>query len=158
LQLKELVERSIEHVKPLAEKRGHDISCHIPAGLPFFRGDRARMSLVFDNLLGNAIKFMTRKGEIRVIAEMEKTGIHVRVSDTGIGISERECRKIFKRFYSVEDPGKESCAGVGLGLSIVKGILDEHHGKIWVESEEGKGSTFHMLLPAKKGNGANESA
>jgi signal transduction histidine kinase len=114
------------------------------------RFDEDRIVQVLVNLIGNAIKFTPEKGSITVSAQLDSTPEHIQVivSDTGIGISERDLAHIFEEFAQVGPPGKEE--GTGLGLTICKRIVEAHGGRIWVESEEGKGATFSFTLPIVK--------
>ncbi|MBA3044495.1 sensor histidine kinase, partial [archaeon] len=106
------------------------------------------VSKVFMNLLSNAVKYTPEKRRITVKAYDEEKNIHVTVEDEGVGIPEKELGEIFDKFYTGSSSGHK---GIGLGLAIVKGIVEGHNGKIWAESIVGKGSTFHVLLPKRKG-------
>jgi len=109
-------------------------------------GDKVRLQQLFTNLIDNAIKY-TPKGSIHVAVERyESTGL-VKIKDTGIGIPKEEQEKIFKRFYRVDKSRSRETGGVGLGLSIVEWIVYAHHGRIEVDSESQKGSTFTVYLP-----------
>jgi two-component system phosphate regulon sensor histidine kinase PhoR len=101
------------------------------------------------NLLSNAIKYTSSGGQVTVYAQPKGDVVEVKVIDTGHGIPEDSLPHIFDRFYRV--PGSEEEAeGTGLGLSIVKSIVEKHGGKIWVESEEGQGSTFAFAVPVSE--------
>jgi two-component system sensor histidine kinase VicK len=108
-------------------------------------GDRDRLIRVFDNLIGNAVKFSPQGGTITVRSRLAPDGtrVLVSVSDQGIGIPADLMPKVFERFFQVN----RSFKGVGLGLSIVKIIVEAHQGEVWVESQKGKGSTFTFALP-----------
>ena len=112
------------------------------------RGDYDRLVQVFVNLLDNAAKFTPSGGTITVGVDLEEDG-HVRaaVADTGIGIPPDHQEKVFDRFYQVDGSSTREYGGAGLGLSIVKTIMDGHGGRIWVESPPGKGATFVLTLP-----------
>jgi PAS domain S-box-containing protein len=117
--------------------------------LPPVSADRQRIMEVITNLLENAIKFTPAKGRIVVAAEKVKDKVLVRITDTGIGISKENQKKLFTRFFQVDSSITRRFGGTGLGLSICKGIIEAHHGKIWVESKGlGRGSTFSFTLPA----------
>ena len=115
--------------------------------LPNCAGDVSQIARVFANLLGNALKFPdeSRQGRIHIYGKEEEGQSIYCVEDNGIGIAERHHKKIFQIFYQLE-PGKEK--GEGLGLSIVSHIVERHNGRIWVESEVGKGSRFFVSLPS----------
>ena len=112
--------------------------------------DRDRIAQVLTNLIGNAIKFTPPQGRVVVSAHMNGGAwAQVSIADTGPGIPPEEVRKIFDEFYQVTRPGKQKSQGVGLGLAISKKLVEMHGGKIWVESEIGKGSMFHFTLPTQ---------
>ena len=108
------------------------------------------------NLLINAVKFTPEKGKITIIAAADTEHIKISISDTGIGIPEDKLKSIFDRFYQVDGSSSRRYGGVGLGLSICKSIIDKHYGSIWAQSD-GKGSTFHIVLPRlRQDSGEND--
>lgn len=111
--------------------------------------DRERLMQVLDNLLNNAIKF-TDSGTIQMGYKQKDSRLEFYVSDTGMGIPEKVQKHIFNRFHQADESIKKQAGGTGLGLSICKGIMDLFNGEIWVESEEGKGSTFLFTIPFQK--------
>ena len=113
-------------------------------------GDKIRLQQLFTNLIDNAIKFTPEKGSIWITSEENGGNALVKVKDTGIGISKEEQENIFKRFYRVDKSRSKETGGVGLGLSIAEWIAHVHHGRIEVESELNKGSTFIVYLPISK--------
>jgi two-component system, sensor histidine kinase ChiS len=152
--LAELINEVAEEQQPVFNKRRHTISLEIEPNLAPILGDRDRIVQVITNLVGNAIKYTADRGHIRVLASQDADKVHVRVQDNGIGIKPEHLDKIFSRFYEVADitkhtTGKDDfmAGGTGLGLPIVKGIVEAHGGQVWVESEYGQGSTFHVTLP-----------
>src|SRR6185369_16510053 len=112
--------------------------------LPEVAADNHRVGQVVSNLLSNAIKFTRQGGKIVVSARQRHNTIVVSVSDEGPGIPRENLSKVFDRFWQAEETRR---VGSGLGLSIAKGIVEAHGGKIWVESELGKGSSFSFTLP-----------
>jgi heavy metal sensor kinase len=112
-------------------------------------GDRVRLQQLFTNLIDNAIKY-TPKGSIRVTVEKNERAALVKIVDTGIGIPKEEQEKIFKRFYRMDKSRSRETGGVGLGLSIAEWIVHAHHGRIEIDSELNKGSTFTVYLPPPK--------
>ncbi|NWF93248.1 MAG: HAMP domain-containing protein [Syntrophaceae bacterium] len=112
-------------------------------------GDKVRLQQLFTNLIDNAIKY-TAKGSIEIAVEKNRDGALVKIKDTGIGIPKVEHEKIFKRFYRVDKSRSKETGGVGLGLSIAEWIAHAHGGRIEVESELDKGSTFTVYLPIQK--------
>jgi len=113
------------------------------------QGDKERLSQVFWNLIDNAVKF-TIKGEIRITTEEQDNEIHIKISDTGIGIPKDKLDLIFDRFYQLEHT-PSTYHGAGLGLWVSRNIVEAHGGKIWAESKN-RGSTFHILLPKRRMN------
>ncbi len=111
-------------------------------------GDKHRLEQVFTNLLSNAIKYSPASDTVELEVSSSKETITVRVRDHGIGIPREHQEKIFERFYRIVDPERRTIPGLGVGLSIVADIIKQYGGKITVESEQGKGSTFHLVLPA----------
>ena len=110
-------------------------------------GDEDRLLQVFDNLLGNAIKFSPNGGQIVVAIEDAGDRLQVSISDQGIGIPKDQHERIFERFYQVDGSARRRFGGTGLGLAIVKRIVEAHEGQVWVESEPGRGSTFYFTVP-----------
>jgi len=117
--------------------------------LPALRADRDRLNQVFDNLLANAIKFSPNGGviTIRVQRDAQADAILVSVADTGIGIPHEQLNRVFERFYQVDGSATRRFGGAGVGLAIVKRIVEAHGGRIWVESEPNRGTTFYFTLP-----------
>ncbi len=144
--LKLLVETAAGHAKPLADSRGHNIVVNIPDDI-IITCDRGRLIYAMYHLLDDAARYTPEPGTIRVDAGVETAGIHLRVSDTGIGIPENELGNIFMPFYELKDSMQHTTGTAGIGLSIVRGIIEAHGGVIWVESEVGQGTTFHIVLP-----------
>ena len=110
-------------------------------------GDHKRLSQVFLNLLDNAIKYTPEGGSITVNAAGKEKVAQIDISDTGIGISEKDLPRIFERFYRVDKARSRELGGTGLGLSIVKHIVQAHDGQVWVQSILGQGSTFSFTIP-----------
>jgi PAS domain S-box-containing protein len=124
--------------------KGLEISVDVSAELPLMDCDNFRIHQVLSNLLGNAIKFTPSGGSIRVVASRLDKNIVISVADSGIGIHHAELPKLFLRFWQSE---KSRNQGSGLGLAIAKGIVEAHGGKIWAESELGKGTTLFFTIP-----------
>jgi two-component system phosphate regulon sensor histidine kinase PhoR len=145
ISLKEIIEETIETFKEIAEGKGVEIKGQIDEKEVIW-GNKERIKQVFNNLIDNAIKY-TEKGQIKVNTEGSGQFVIIKVSDTGIGIPKMALTRIFERFYRV-DKGRSNVLGsTGLGLSIVKHIVERNGGQIWVESELGKGSTFFIKWP-----------
>ncbi|MCZ7380251.1 MAG: ATP-binding protein [Candidatus Methanoperedens sp.] len=148
LKLDEIAKSAVDEVSRLADLKEHAMSLKINGELPRIRGDRQRIKQVFGNLLTNAIKYTPNKGRINVELKNENGHLLVSISDNGVGIAEEEHDKIFEKFYTVGGKSltRES-ERMGLGLTIAKGIVEAHGGRIWVESKLDKGSTFYFTLP-----------
>ncbi|OHD69603.1 MAG: hypothetical protein A2W19_00940 [Spirochaetes bacterium RBG_16_49_21] len=146
LSLPDLITSVISLLKKTAEDKG--ITCTIDcASLPKIKADRNRVYQVLVNLIGNAIKF-TLRGNITVCASLaDNDAVRVAISDTGVGIDRESLGRIWKPFVQAEDPDTRSAGGSGLGLAITKHLVEMHGGRIWAESEKGKGSTFAFELP-----------
>ena len=112
-------------------------------------GDKIRLQQLFTNLIDNAIKYTTQ-GAIRITAEKNEDAVAVKIVDTGMGIPEEEREKIFKRFYRMDKSRSRETGGVGLGLSIAEWVVHAHHGRIEVDSEINRGSTFTVYLPLQR--------
>lgn len=148
LPVEDILQDSLETVKPLAEGKNQRLTVGLPPHLPLVRGDHTRLVQVLINLLTNAINFTPLQGFIKLAAEEKDDVVVFSVADTGVGVSREEQEHIFDRFY--RSPKAGSKGGMGLGLSISKALVELHGGKIWVESELGKGSTFSFTVPLAK--------
>jgi len=146
--LKEVVQGVFVAVESLATAKRLALKVDVPAGLPTGRGDEQRIAQVLLNLVGNAIKF-TEAGEVAIAASVENGAFTVAVRDTGPGIAVADRTRIFEEFQQVDNSSTRSKGGSGLGLAISKRIIEMHGGRIWVESEQGQGSTFAFTLPIK---------
>jgi two-component system sensor histidine kinase GlrK len=120
----------------------------VPQDLPRVKMDGQKITQALGNLVGNAVKFTPEGGCIRISAQLEEQGLRVSVADTGPGIPREELQAIFDKFQQVAITSYNKIKGTGLGLAIVKHIISAHGGKVWAESENGKGSVFIFVLPA----------
>jgi two-component system sensor histidine kinase GlrK len=143
-----IVERNLQRFSPIAQRKKIDLQMKIPQDLPPLRMDNEKIDVVLENLLSNALKFTREGGRILIAARHRRDAgcIEVEVSDTGRGIPESGLKEVFEKFRRVDD-GKGAVRGTGLGLAIVKHIINAHGGRVWAESEIGKGSTFTFSLP-----------
>jgi signal transduction histidine kinase len=146
--LSDVVHGVVSAVEPLAAEKRLAFKAEVAPDLPIGRGDGRRLSQVLLNLVGNAIKF-TDKGEVAVRASATNGAFTVAVCDTGPGIPVADQVKIFEEFQQADSSITRKKGGTGLGLSIAKRIIEMHGGRIWVESEPGKGSTFYFTLPVR---------
>ncbi len=138
---------SIQSFQLTASQAGLEFSMEDPGAPVIVWGDRERLSQVLDNLLHNAVKFSPNGGRITVRVQDLEDCVQVSVQDTGIGIPPDKLERIFERFYQVDGSTKRRFGGMGLGLAIVKRIVEAHGGRVWAESELGKGSTFYFTIP-----------
>ncbi len=147
LNLQEVIQRVVDLMKAQAENKKLDLQFSPSSQISLIHADRNSMEGIFTNIISNAIKYTPEGG--RVIVQVSEEGGFVKacVSDTGIGIKKEDLSRIFDKFYRVKSSDTRQIVGTGLGLSIVKSIVDAHLGSISVESEEGGGTTFTVLLP-----------
>jgi signal transduction histidine kinase len=131
---------------PVMERHNLRFVTEVGPNLPTIRGDWDRLSQVLANLLDNAMKF-TRKGQVTLTAGVVGSEVQIAIADTGFGIAQRHQSDIFEKFHQVGEVLTDKPRGAGLGLSICREIVDHHHGRIWVESEAGRGSRFVVALP-----------
>jgi signal transduction histidine kinase len=120
-----------------------------PDDLPSIMADRLYLSRALANLVENAIKFTKPGGSVTISAEQDGGSVVIHIADTGVGISPEAQNKVFDRFFRVSPPGMEAVSGTGLGLSLVKSVVEAHRGTIWFNSAVGKGTTFHLSLPVR---------
>lgn len=142
----DILERATAATASLFEQKGLTLAMEVAPGLPAVTGDRDRLIQVVINLISNAVKF-TDVGSVTCRAERRGGEIVVSVIDTGLGIAPADQPKVFERFKQVGDTLTDKPKGTGLGLPICREIVEHHGGRVWVESELGKGSTFAFSLP-----------
>jgi len=142
-----VVEEIIKTFQQQAKEKDILITNLLPANLPTLYGDWDKISQVLTNLIDNAIKFTPRAGNITLEGKKVNNQVQISVIDTGIGIPKADCSRVFGRFQRLEGSATQQIPGSGLGLSICKAIIEMHGGKIWVESQVGKGSNFSFSLP-----------
>jgi signal transduction histidine kinase len=143
-----LVHEVLESLRPVAAEKVIALEATFGESSILVSADRSKINQILTNLIGNAIKFTPSSGRITVSASgTGKEGVQVSVSDTGPGIPPREKEKIFDKFYQIAEEGGTKPKGTGLGLPICKALVELHGGRIWVESEDGHGSTFSFTLP-----------
>jgi two-component system, OmpR family, phosphate regulon sensor histidine kinase PhoR len=143
----QIVDSCLATAQHRALENGLRLSVKIPPKLPAVAGDRRRLAEVLQNLLDNARQYTLPGGEIVLSAEAHELEVVFTVSDTGIGIPQTDQSRIFERFYRVDAARSREAGGTGLGLAIAKHLIEAQGGRIWVESEVGKGSHFHFSVP-----------
>jgi signal transduction histidine kinase len=146
--MRDIVQTVVSATESLAAAKRLPLQVEISDGMPNGRGDERRLTQVLLNLVGNAIKF-TDEGAIRIAAAAANGIFAVQVTDTGPGIPDSERGRIFEEFHQVDSSNTKKKGGTGLGLAIAKRIIELHRGRIWVESEVGRGSTFRFELPVR---------
>lgn len=141
----EMIRPAVERMRIQAERSGLSLTVECPDDLPPVNVDRSRMEQVLVNLIHNAIKFTQPGGSIHVRAWAQDRDVILAIADTGMGIADEDLQRIFERFYKADRA--RSGGGTGLGLSIARHLVESHGGRIWAESEVGKGSTFFISIP-----------
>ena len=144
LSARDLIVGAVDMQRPLASSSSLELRVDVDRDLPDIWGDKDRLLQVFENLIGNAIKFTKAGGCITVGAASRDHEVIFRVADTGSGIAPENLPHVFDRFWQASKAGR---LGAGLGLPITKGIVEAHGGRIWVESAAGSGSTFFFTIP-----------
>lgn len=147
ISLSDFLKTAVASHQIVADTKGLTIAYHKPPTPALVTIDKDRISQVVDNLIGNAMKFSPDGGTISVRVEERNKDVLVTISDEGIGVPDDKQLKIFERFYQVDGSSRRRFGGTGIGLAIVKRIIDAHQGEIWVESEIDHGSTFYFTLP-----------
>jgi signal transduction histidine kinase len=164
IRLGELVGSILTAMAPLARRKRVDLRLDAPPDLPRVEGDREKLRQVLFNLVGNAIKFTPESGQVHIgltvgplaredemvsaPPETDGVGVRLRVADSGIGIAPEKQVRIFEPFFQVDSSSTREYGGTGLGLALVKSYVEAHGGRVWVDSELGRGSAFTVTLPA----------
>jgi signal transduction histidine kinase len=149
VDMNDLARQVITRYQRLAQQNGVTIYPELSVRPVFAYANSGQISKVLEGLLSNAIKFSPQGSEVTVHVERAKDGqAHVAVQDKGIGIEAQHIPRIFERFYQVDGSTPRHFGGLGIGLALVKEIVNTHGGKVWVESKPKEGSVFHFSLPA----------
>jgi signal transduction histidine kinase len=149
LDLAGMVESKVDAYRQLA--RDHSFSTHVSLNSAVVWADRDKLDQVLENLFSNAVKYSPAGGiiTVRASAQPEKARICISISDQGIGMTPEETAQVFDKFYRA-DAGNTAIGGTGLGMSIVKYIMQAHEGDVWLESEPGQGTRVHLALPMRQ--------
>jgi signal transduction histidine kinase len=150
------VREALTALRGAAEKKGIALQLNLPPDLGLITADQIRLKQVLFNLLSNAVKF-TDHGRVNVSAAIEDGQLHLAIADTGIGIRQEDMQRIFIEFSQVDASHARRHEGTGLGLALSKRLVETHGGRIWLESQFGTGSVFHVLLPLQPPNGKQDS-
>ncbi len=154
-ELKELsvggiVKSTVDFLELELKKKGVTVTSRYQEDLPLIKADNNEITRLFTNIIGNSIKYNKDKGTINIDVSTSGNFIVTKISDTGIGMKPEDKARLFSEFYRIKNEHTRSISGTGLGLSIVKRIAESYSGKVEVESEYGKGSTFIVYLPYSK--------
>ena len=151
IDLSEMLGRLISRFKVFAEASNVDIKSVMEPGVPDVFMDPSQLKLVVENLIDNAIRYSKEKGEINIYLKKHNKDFNLLVvQDKGMGIPEEEQRHIFQKFFRAKNVSRRKGRGSGLGLYVVKSIVEKSGGKIWFKSKEGQGTTFFITLPVKQ--------
>ncbi|MBN1485167.1 MAG: GAF domain-containing protein [Chloroflexia bacterium] len=145
--IQEIAEEAIDSLQPRAELKQHQLRLDIQAPPPPVMGNANRLRQALCNLVDNAIKYTPDGGLIQVRVGQQDQQVLIVVSDNGLGIAPQDQEQLFQKFYRVNTPQTENIPGTGLGLAMVRSIVEQHGGRIWVRSRLGEGSTFTFSLP-----------
>ena len=148
VDMKSLITGTCMQISPLLQNKEQDLKMNLPDSLPIIHGDGPRLEQVMLNLMTNAHKFTPKGGHIYLKVYRHDSGLVIEVQDDGIGIPEDKQASLFKP-YSRLSSDRQTHPGLGLGLALAKQVVELHGGKIWVNSQPGKGSTFSFFLPRR---------
>jgi signal transduction histidine kinase len=149
--LASVLENALQATQGQVEARSQQLTLEVPENLPLVHADPARLTQILINLLSNAYKYTPEGGHIHLRAWLQDGYVRCAVSDTGIGISPEDQAKLFTKFFRAEDPAVRDMPGTGLGLCIVKSLVELQGGEIDVESQLGRGTTFTFTVPVAEG-------
>ncbi|MCU1494693.1 MAG: hypothetical protein JWO62_2457 [Acidimicrobiaceae bacterium] len=144
-----IMAEAAERVRSAAEQRGVEVALDEPSPPVAVLGDRRQLTSAIYNLLENAVKFSYEGGVVQASGRVDDDDIVLTVTDKGIGIPARDLERVFERFYRVDHGRSRQTGGTGLGLAIVRHVAQNHHGSVQVESREGEGATFTLVLPVQ---------
>lgn len=147
ISIKELLDSIIDVITPQIKEKKISLKINLKTKIDKIKADHSQLERVFLNLLSNAIKFTPEKGKVTIYAEGKGDFIEFSIEDTGIGIPKEDLEKVFEEFFRADNAQDQKVKGTGLGLSLVKKIVEAHNGKIWVDSELGKGTKFSFTIP-----------
>jgi two-component system sensor histidine kinase VicK len=147
INMNDLGQQAIQRFQDQANKQDILLVSDLPPDWVYAIGDPDQITMVFDALLTNAFKFSSKGGMVTVrLLQTPENHSQVSIIDEGIGINKRDQKKIFSRFFQIDGTTTREQGGLGIGLSVVKEIINSHGGKVWVESEPDEGSAFHFTL------------
>jgi len=147
--LEDLIRQSIAQFRVFAEASNVELKFYPQANLPKAFFDPSLIKLVVENLIDNAIRYTKKEGKVEIRLAKQGKNLYFEIEDNGVGIPKKDQKYIFQKFFRSENILRDQTRGSGLGLYIAKSILEQSGGKIWFESEQGKGTTFYFTLPIK---------
>jgi two-component system phosphate regulon sensor histidine kinase PhoR len=147
LDLRLVVQDSIDRVRPQVELKGGKVVAHLADDPLTVTGDADRLTTAVDNLLQNAVKFSVDPPRVEVAGSVTNGDVELVIKDEGVGIPAAALGRLFEKFYRVEDPRLRNVAGTGIGLYLVRHVIEGHGGRVDVESVPGRGTTFRIWLP-----------
>ena len=148
IQITKLVEQTTARLQPQFEEKGVNLELKVPTNVPTVLADEDRISQVLLNLVGNALQYTPSGGTVTISVEKQSSELLITIRDTGIGIATEHLPHLFTRFYRVDKSRSRAGGGSGIGLTIVKYLVEAHGGRVWAESKgTGKGSLFGFSLP-----------
>ncbi|MBP1910704.1 PAS domain S-box protein [Methanolobus bombayensis] len=152
VDVKKSVNEIVTITESLAGRKNISVNVSISEDVPAISADRSKLKQILYNIIGNAIKFTDDGGQVHIEVSGDDEKVIISITDTGIGISPEDQKKLFKPFSQIDASMSRRYEGTGLGLALVKELIELHGGRIWVESEPGKGSTFSFELPVRLGD------
>ena len=158
VDLRTLMTESVRDLRALADEKQIDMQLSLPSKLPVIRGDRDKLAVVVNNLLGNALKYTQSGGSVRVGCQVSAEEVLITVKDTGMGIDPKDHDRIFEKFQRGSSPDVEEITGTGIGLTTAREIARRHGGDIVVMSSKGDGATFVVHIPVREESVAAMSA
>jgi two-component system sensor histidine kinase VicK len=147
VDLRSLLAEAVRDVRGIAESKSQDLQLALPAKLATIKGDRDKLTVVVNNLLGNALKYTPAGGQVTLSCKATDTQVQISVRDTGIGIDPKDHGRIFEKFQRADDDAVRAETGTGIGLTTAREIVQQHGGDITVVSRKGEGATFTATLP-----------
>lgn len=158
VDLKSLLSDAVRDVRNLADEKGIDLQLVLPAKLGSMQGDKDKLNVVLNNLLGNAIKYTADNGAVQIGCQTSEDTLSITVKDNGLGIGPADQARVFEKFQRAEDPDVQNETGSGIGLYTAREIVRRHGGDIDLISKKGEGSTFIVKLPHQEGRASALSA